>query len=100
MGKNSFRKEIVENADLHKPVLKKIMTAQEQCLKYNFVTPLMFFKGAVLGLRHLLATESPLKMMKNVFYFTENALFVLKIFSFGHVAKRLDKKGKVLLQLL
>ena len=100
MGKNSFRKEIVENAYLHKPVLKKIMTTQEQCLKHNFVTPLMFFKGAVLGLRHLLATESPLKMMKNVFYFTENALFVLNIFSFGHVAKRLDKKGKVLRQLL
>ena len=29
MGKYSFRKEIVENADLHKPVLKKIMTTQE-----------------------------------------------------------------------
>ena len=25
----SFQKEIVENADLHKPVLKKIMTMQE-----------------------------------------------------------------------
>ena len=27
-------------------------------------------KGARLGLRQFLATESPLKMMKNVFYFT------------------------------
>ena len=27
--KTSFRKEIVENADLHKPVLNKIMTTQE-----------------------------------------------------------------------
>ena len=29
-----------------------------------------------------LTTESPLKMMKNVFYFTLKALFVLKIFKF------------------
>ena len=39
-------------------------------------------------------------MMKNDFYFTSKALFVLKIFKllsglFGHVAKRLDKKIKV-----
>ena len=40
------------------------------------------FKGALSGLRHFLATESPLKIMKNAFYFTSNALFVLKIFKF------------------
>ena len=45
------------------------------------------------------AAESPLKMMKNAFYFRSKALFVLKIFKFlswisGHVVKRLDKKGK------
>ena len=39
-------------------------------------------------------------MMKNAFYFTSKALFVLKIFkffscSFGHIAKRLDKEDKV-----
>ena len=44
--------------------------------------------------------ESPLKMMKNAFYFTSNTLFVLMIFMFlswrlGHVAKRLDKKDMV-----
>ena len=39
-------------------------------------------KGALSGLRQLLATESPLKMMKNGFYFTSKALFVLKIFRF------------------
>ena len=38
--------------------------------------------------------------MKNAFYFTSKALFVLKIFKLlpwlsGHVAKRLDKKDKV-----
>ena len=36
-------------------------------------------KSALLGLR-LLAIESPLKMMKDAFYFTTKALFVLKIF--------------------
>ena len=34
------------------------------------------------GLRQFLATESSFKMMKNVFYFTLKALFVLKIFKF------------------
>ena len=32
------------------------------------------FKGALSGLRQLLTTESPLKMMKNVFYFTSKVL--------------------------
>ena len=39
-------------------------------------------KGALTGLRQFLVTESPLKMMKNAFYFTSKALFVLKIFNF------------------
>ena len=52
-------------------------------------------KGALSGLREILATDSPLKMMKNAFYLTSKALFVLKIFKFlsllfGHVSKRLD----------
>ena len=34
------------------------------------------------GLRQVLATESPLKVMKNAFYFTSKALFVLKILKF------------------
>ena len=42
-----------------------------------------------------LATENPLKVMKNAFYFTSRALFVLKIFKilswlFGYVAKQID----------
>ena len=40
------------------------------------------FKGALSGLRQLLAIERPLKMMKNAFYLTSKALFVLKIFKF------------------
>ena len=39
-------------------------------------------------------------MMKDDFYFTSKALFVLKIFTFlswlfGHVTKQLDKKDEV-----
>ena len=39
-------------------------------------------KGVLSGLRQFLATENPLKMIKNTFYFTIEALFVLKIFKF------------------
>ena len=38
--KTSFLKETVENADLYKAVLKKTITAQEKCVKYDFVAPL------------------------------------------------------------
>ena len=52
-------------------------------------------RGALSDLRRFLATERPLKMMKNAFYFTSKAFSVLKIFKFlswlfGHVSKRLD----------
>ena len=40
------------------------------------------FNGATSGLRQFLVNESPLKMLKNAFYFTLKALFVLKIFKF------------------
>ena len=39
--KTSFLKETVEYADLHKAVLKKTMTTQVQCVKYDFVAPLI-----------------------------------------------------------
>ena len=42
--------------------------------------PLLSLKGALSGLIQFLAIESPLKMVKNGFYFTSNGLFVLKIF--------------------
>ena len=59
------------------------------------------FKGAPLGLRQFLGTESPLKMMKNAFYFTSKALFVLKIFEFlselfGHVSNGFIKKIRLI----
>ena len=34
------------------------------------------------GLRQFLANESPLKMMKNAFYFTLTVVLVVKIFKF------------------
>ena len=58
------------------------------------------FKGEHSGLRHFMATESPSKMMKNAFYFTLKALFVLEIYKFlfwhlSHAGKLLDRKTKV-----
>ena len=55
----------------------------------------LVFEGALSGLRQFLATGRPLKLMKNAFYFTLKAIFILKIFKFlssifGHVEKRLD----------
>ena len=50
--------------------------------------------GALSSLRQFLETESSLKMMGNVFYFTLKALLILifKFFSwtFGHVKNRID----------
>ena len=43
---------------------------------------IIWFTGALSGLIQFLATESTLKMMKNAFYFTLKALFILKIFKF------------------
>ena len=65
---------------------------------WRFIT--FNFKDVLSGLKQFLATESPLKVMKNAFYFTLKALFVLKIYKFlswlfGHVKKRVDEKGKV-----
>ena len=45
-------------------------------------TSIFQFKGVLASLRQFLATENPLKLMKNVFYFTLKSLFVLKIFKF------------------
>ena len=78
-----------------------------KCYKYNTTllekkSKMIFsrkntLKDALSSLRQYLAIESPLKMMKNAFYFILKALFFLQIFKFlswlfGHVAKRLDKK--------
>ena len=57
------------------------------------------YVGALSGLGQFLATENPLKIMKNAFYFTSKALFVVKVFKclpwpFGHVGKRLDHRDR------
>ena len=39
-------------------------------------------KGALSGIRKFLAIKSPLKIIRNAFYFTLKALFVLKVFKF------------------
>ena len=39
-------------------------------------------KSALSGLRQFLAIEGSFKMMKNAFYFTLKALFVITIFKF------------------
>ena len=55
----------------------------------------ILFKGALQGLRQFLTTESPLKMMKNVLYFTLKALFVLEIFVFVLTFLVRYKKGLI-----
>ena len=63
----------------------------EECSIFLFLKPLSQVWD------NFLTIENPLKMMKNAFYFTSKALFVLKIFKFlswffGPVAKRLYYK--------
>ena len=53
----------------------------ESVLKKHFLQEI-YFKGVLSGLRQFWGTETPLKMMKNAFYFTLKTLFVLNIFKF------------------
>ena len=41
--KTNFPKEIVENADLHKSIVNKIMTTQEKWVDYDFIAPVRSF---------------------------------------------------------
>ena len=57
-------------------------------------------QGTLSGLRRLSATESSLKTVRNAFYYTWKALFVLKIIKFlswlfGRIEKWLDSKDNV-----
>ena len=52
-------------------------------------------KGTLSGMRQFFATENPLEMMKNAFYFTLKALIIYKTFKFlycffSDLKKRLD----------
>ena len=48
------------------------------------------YQGIILSQTEILATENPLKMMKNALYFILNYIFILKMLSwlFGHIEKR------------
>ena len=54
-----------------------------EMLVHTWIPPnICLFKVALSGPRQLLGTENYLKVMKKAFYFTLNALFVIKIFKF------------------
>lgn len=60
---------------------------------YKFI----YIKGALAGLRHFLATETPSKTMKNLFSFWRYVHFCSYLFD--HVVKRLDKKAKAIFKI-
>ena len=66
---------------------------------------LKVFKGPLSCLKLFLATESPLKIMKNAFYFTLKDLSFLGYLNFcshvfGLVGKRFDKKVRLISNLM
>ena len=63
-------------------LLSKSAVCDSKKSNYQTARGLWIIKDALEGLRQFLATEGPLKMIKNVFYFTLKALFVLKISNF------------------
>ena len=69
---------------LKEGVLRFVFKEIKTSLRGSFQSTLVFsaIKGALSGLRQFLATESPLKMMKNAFYSTVKALFVHKTSKF------------------
>ena len=56
--------------------------AIKKILLFSNTVSVMQIKGTLSGLGQFLATENPLKMMKNSFYFTLKAFFILKVFQF------------------
>ena len=57
--------------------IKNRCSALHYIFKKNFTV-----KGTLSGPRQSFATECPLKMMKNAFYFASKVIFVLQIFKF------------------
>ena len=57
---------------------------KERVQRFSFLAQ-HHFKGTLSGLRQFSTAESALKMMKNAFYFTSKALFILKIFKFFYL---------------
>ena len=79
-------KNCLESCHLEKNkiVIDRIKESNEGLIKNNksILKTQPRFNGALSGLRQFLTNESPLKMMKNAFYFILKALFVPKIFKF------------------
>ena len=107
---NSFHQfDLLYSWDAYKK-LNNVGSAEKKCIvfstsklqEYSGLTQSLklclntcLFKGAFSGLTPFLANESPLKMTKNVFYFSSKTNFVLEIFKFlswifRYVSKRLD----------
>ena len=75
----TYLNEWKANSNLFSVIRNQILT---KIWKIEISYPNLIVKGALSDLRPFLAIESPLKMMKNAFYFTLKARFVLKIFKF------------------
>ena len=85
MCKENFEDLQVVTEDF-KPVLRPIIWRPFKVFPKLHERPFLravIVKGAVSGLRHFLATESPWKRIKNAVYFILKVLFVLKILKFS-----------------
>ena len=66
-------------------LIPRAIHVRKYVINYSFCSTMpikQLLKGPLSGLEQLLKTESPLKVIKNAFYFMLKALFVLEIFIF------------------
>ena len=73
----TYLNEWKANSNLFSVIRNQILT---KIWKIEISYPNLIVRGALSDLRPFLAIESPLKMMKNPFYFTLKARFFFKIF--------------------
>ena len=77
----SVAKSACKHTNFCNIVTHKYKSIYEKCIFHMNISSLPFnFDELYALLRQFLPTESPFKMMKNAFYFTLKAIFVLKIF--------------------
>ena len=74
---------LLRNAELHTKIFHQLNITQNT-LSASYYKPNKNkgTKGVLYDLRQFLIPESPLKVIKNAFYFTSKDLFILKIFKF------------------
>ena len=77
---SNFLKAVFHNTLIS--IKESIINNQFSLINIKKSFSITLIKGALSGLRQYLANESPLKLMKNAFYFTLKPFFVLKIFKF------------------